>query len=75
VDINWGVEEKSADQLELSADGVGDRVDRTVGVTFNNFSMKNIFSKKAWDLYRAVMGRSSVSVSIMVRPTSPITLL
>ncbi|HWK02333.1 MAG TPA: POTRA domain-containing protein [Puia sp.] len=50
VDINWGVEEKSADQLELSAGwGGGIGLTGTVGVTFNNFSMKNILSKKAWD--------------------------
>lgn len=50
VDINWGVEEKSADQLELSAGwGGGIGLTGTVGVTFNNFSIKNIFSKKAWD--------------------------
>jgi outer membrane protein insertion porin family len=50
VDINWGVEEKSADQLELSAGwGGGIGLTGTVGVTFNNFSIKNILSKKAWD--------------------------
>ncbi len=50
VDINWGVEEKSSDQLELSAGwGGGIGLTGTLGVTFNNFSIKNIFSKKAWD--------------------------
>lgn len=50
VDINWGVEEKSADQLELSAGwGGGIGLTGTVGVTFNNFSMKNILHKSAWD--------------------------
>ena len=50
VDINWGVEEKSADQLELSAGwGGGIGLTGTVGVTFNNFSIKNIFSKQSWD--------------------------
>ncbi|MDP4148982.1 MAG: POTRA domain-containing protein [Bacteroidota bacterium] len=50
VDINWQVEEKSADQLELSAGwGGGIGLTGTVGVTFNNFSIHNIFSKSAWD--------------------------
>jgi len=50
VDINWGVEEKSSDQLELSAGwGGGIGLTGTLGVTFNNFSIKNIFRKAAWD--------------------------
>ncbi|HMH22597.1 MAG TPA: POTRA domain-containing protein [Puia sp.] len=50
VDINWSVEEKSADQLELSAGwGGGIGLTGTVGVTFNNFSIHNIFKKSAWD--------------------------
>src|SRR5882757_2116867 len=50
VDINWGVEEKSADQLELSAGwGGGIGLTGTVGVTFNNFSIKNILHNSAWD--------------------------
>jgi outer membrane protein insertion porin family len=50
VDINYGVEEKSSDQLELSA-GWGGYIGLTgtLGVTFNNFSSKNLFTKKAWD--------------------------
>lgn len=50
VDINWELEEKSSDQLELSAGwGGGVGLTGTLGVTFNNFSLKNIFNKKAWD--------------------------
>ncbi len=50
VDINWQVEEKSADQLELSAGfGGGIGLTGTLGVTFNNFSIKNIFKKTSWD--------------------------
>src|SRR5665213_221157 len=40
VDINWSVEEKSADQLELSAGwGGGIGVTGTVSISFNNFSI------------------------------------
>jgi outer membrane protein insertion porin family len=50
VDINWKLEEKSSDQLELSAGwGGGVGLTGTLGVTFNNFSIKNIFHKEAWD--------------------------
>lgn len=50
VDINYTLEEKSSDQLELSAGfGGGIGLTGTLGVTFNNFSAKNIFSRKAWD--------------------------
>lgn len=50
VDINWQLEEKSADQLELSAGwGGGIGLTGTMGVTFNNFSVRNIWKKSAWD--------------------------
>lgn len=50
VDIEYSLEEKSSDQLELSAGwGGGIGLTGTVGVSFNNFSIKNIFNKKAWD--------------------------
>jgi outer membrane protein insertion porin family len=50
VDINYGVVEKSSDQLELSA-GWGGYIGLTgtLGVSFNNFSLRNIWKKKAWD--------------------------
>lgn len=50
VDINYTVEEKSSDQLELSAGWGGNiGLTGTLGVTFNNFSIKNIWKKTAWD--------------------------
>ena len=50
VDINWKLEEKSSDQLELSAGwGGGIGLTGTLGVTFNNFSIKNFFKRSAWD--------------------------
>ncbi|MCW3088151.1 MAG: outer membrane protein assembly factor YaeT precursor [Sediminibacterium sp.] len=50
VDINYGVEEKSSDQLELSAGWGGSiGLTGTLGVSFNNFSIRNIFKKSAWD--------------------------
>jgi outer membrane protein insertion porin family len=50
VDINYTVEERSSDQLELSAGfGGGIGLTGTLGVSFNNFSIRNIFHKAAWD--------------------------
>ena len=50
VDIQYKLEEKSSDQLELSAGwGGGIGLTGTLGVSFNNFSIKNIFKKKSWD--------------------------
>ena len=49
MDINYTVEEKSSDQLELSAGfGGGIGLTGTLGVSFNNFSLGNIFHKEAW---------------------------
>jgi outer membrane protein insertion porin family len=49
VDIIYTVEEKPSDQLELSAGWGGRRgVIGTLGVTFNNFSLRNVFNKEAW---------------------------
>ena len=49
VDIEYAVEEKPSDQLELSAGWGGNRrVIGTLGVSFNNFSLRNIFNKSAW---------------------------
>ena len=55
VDIEYVVEEKSSDQIELSGgyggagvNGQSGRIIGTLGLTFNNFSTKNIFKKGAW---------------------------
>ncbi len=50
VDIEYGVVEKSSDQLQLSAGfGGGVRFYGNVGITFNNFSLRNVFHPKNWD--------------------------
>jgi outer membrane protein insertion porin family len=50
VDINWELEEKSSDQLELSAGwGGGIGLTGTLGISFNNFSIRNILKREAWD--------------------------
>ncbi len=48
VDIEYKVEEKPSDQVELSGGWGAGRLVGTLGVTFNNFSARNFFNTKAW---------------------------
>ncbi len=48
VDIVYNVEEKPSDQIELSGGFGGGRVIGTLGLTFNNFSLKNLFKGEAY---------------------------
>ncbi len=48
VDIEYEVEETSADQIELSGGWGYGRIIGTIGLSFNNFSIKNFFRKDSW---------------------------
>ena len=48
VDIEYSVEEKPSDQIELSGGFGGGRIIGTLGLTFNNFSLRNLFNLKAY---------------------------
>jgi outer membrane protein insertion porin family len=48
VDIEYTVEEKPSDQIELSGGYGGGRIVGTLGISFNNFSSRNFFKKDAW---------------------------
>ncbi|WP_028297562.1 outer membrane protein assembly factor BamA [Olivibacter sitiensis] len=48
VDLEYTVAEKPSDQVELSGGFGAGQIIGTLGLTFNNFSTKNIFNKKAW---------------------------
>lgn len=48
VALEYQVEEASADQIELSGGWGGGYVIGTIGVSFNNFSVRNLFNKGAW---------------------------
>lgn len=48
VDLEYTVEETSSDQIELSAGWGYGRLVGTLGLSFNNFSIKRIFDKNAW---------------------------
>ena len=48
VDINYKVEETSADQIELSGGWGYGSIIGTIGLSFNNFSLRNFFKADAW---------------------------
>lgn len=48
VDIDYVVEERPSDQLELSGGWGAGRVVGTLGLSFNNFSARSLFKKGAW---------------------------
>jgi outer membrane protein insertion porin family len=48
VDIEYVVEERPSDQIELSGGWGAGQIVGTLGVTFNNFSASNIFKKGSW---------------------------
>ncbi|MAW21135.1 MAG: outer membrane protein assembly factor BamA [Flavobacteriales bacterium] len=48
VDITYIVEEKSSDQIQLQGGWGAGRVVGSLGLTFNNFSTRNIFKKNKW---------------------------
>jgi len=49
VDIEYVVAEKASDQVELSGGYGANQLVGTLGLTFNNFSGRNIFKKGAWN--------------------------
>ena len=49
VDIEYIVEEKPNDQIELSAGWGANTVVGTLGLSLNNFSTRRMFEKKAWN--------------------------
>ncbi|MFM7217167.1 MAG: outer membrane protein assembly factor BamA [Bacteroidota bacterium] len=48
VDIEYTVEEKPSDQLELSGGYGANQLVGTLGLSFNNFSARNMFNGNAW---------------------------
>ncbi len=48
VDIEYQVEETSSDQIELSGGWGYGKIIGTLGVSFNNFSLRHLFDPKSW---------------------------
>ena len=64
VDIDWEVEEASADQVSFSAGWGYNMLMLQVGLSFNNFSMRNVFKKDAW---KPVPGGDGQKLSLQVQ--------
>ncbi len=48
VDVSYNVEEKSNSQFEIAGGWGGNTFVGTLGLSFNNFSIKRVFKKSAW---------------------------
>ena len=48
VDISYNLEEKSNSQFEIAGGWGGNTFVGTLGISFNNFSLKKVTNKKAW---------------------------
>lgn len=48
IDVEWTVAEKGSSQIELQGGYGGGGFIGTLGLSFNNFSLKNIFNKEAY---------------------------
>lgn len=48
VDVNWKLAEQGASQIELQGGYGGGRFIGTLGLTLNNFSLRNVLNGKAW---------------------------
>ena len=73
VDIEYVVEEKSSDQLELSGGFGQNRVVGSLGVSFNNFSARNFLRKVPGSPYLREMDSTSVYGHNQTGPiTSPL---
>ncbi len=51
VDVNWPLEEQASDQFNIAGGWGSGTFVGSVGITFNNLSIKNAFKKGAWRPY------------------------
>ena len=58
VDIDWQVTEKGSSQVELQGGYGGGGFIGTLGLSFNNFSLRNIFNKKSYKPFPMGDGQS-----------------
>lgn len=68
VDVEFKLEEKSTDQVELSAGFGSGQLIGTLGLSFNNFSTRNFFKKGGW---RPVPHGDGQKLSIRGSTTGP----
>ena len=51
VDVNWPLEEQASDQFNIAGGWGSGTFVGSVGITFNNLSVKNMFKRGAWRPY------------------------
>lgn len=64
VDLEYTVEERANDQIEISGGWGANMIIGTIGLRFNNFSARNVFNGKAW---RPVPSGDGQSLSLRVQ--------
>jgi len=68
VDLKYTVEEKPSDQIELSGGYGAGMIVGTLGLTFNNFSLQNIFNPSA---YRPLPAGDGQKLSLRAQASGP----
>jgi outer membrane protein insertion porin family len=68
VDLEYSLEERANDQVEISGGWGQNMVIGTVALTFNNFSTKNFFNKEAW---RPLPTGDGQTLSLRAQATGP----
>ncbi len=68
VNVNWPLEEQASDQFNIAGGWGSGTFVGSVGITFNNLSLKNVFKKGAWRPYP--MGQNQrLSISAQINGT------
>jgi len=75
VDIQYNLVEKGASQIELQGGYGGSGFIGTLGLSFNNFSVRNMFKKRLINLYLWVMVKKYLYVYKQVPITEPTVCL
>ncbi len=71
ADINFNVVEKGGSQIELQGGYGGGSFIGTLGLSFNNFSFRNMFNKEA---YKPLpMGDGQTLIHYVYNPVEPLT--
>jgi len=68
VDLEYIVEEKPSDQIELSGGYGAGMIVGTLGLTFNNFSLQNVFNPRA---YRPLPAGDGQRLSLRAQASGP----
>ncbi len=68
VDLDYSLEERANDQVEISGGWGQNMIIGTIALTFNNFSTRNFFNKEAW---RPLPTGDGQTLSLRAQATGP----